>query len=364
MKKRPNWPAYVQESNGRVVYRPRLAEAPKGFGIDSKGRLKPPIRLGKITDSDEKILQEYLKALQILGGAEEKNSLKIISEQYKKSQRFVELSPTTQDMYANCLDLLLAFPMTINREEKCFGDLQPSHLNLPMLNRFKDKLYSLQKNSGHDGISRVNGQFRVLRAMLSWAQNNIEGLGVAVNPVKGIQLGREKPRERYVTDEEYMLQYHYAVEHCAPYLPLVFEHAYLLACRSIEVCKLELSNICPEGYLVKRTKNSKDNLIRWSPRLEAARDAALAYREKVGAKDNILIPSLRGAKLTKNTLQSAMQILKKMMQKDDTDVNMWNLHDLKRKGISDADDARIGGHKSDHIRERYMVKLNAYNPPR
>ncbi|MGD9950916.1 MAG: hypothetical protein AB7U29_21010 [Desulfobulbus sp.] len=58
-----------------------------------------------------------------------------------------------------------------------------------------------------------------------------------------------------------------------------------------------------------------------------------------------------------------MADLKKKMHEVGKSAICWNLHDLKRKGISDAENAKIGGHKSDHIRQRYMVKLESFKAP-
>lgn len=114
---------------------------------------------------------------------------------------------------------------------------------------------------------------------------------------------------------------------------------------------------------MRRTKNSKDNIVIYTPRLEAARDTAFSYHKKAKVKGACLIPSTAGNKLTKDTLQSAMAELKKKMRDHGKSAICWNLHDLKCKGISDADDARIGGHKSDHIRQRYMVRLEKFDAP-
>ena len=122
-----------------------------------------------------------------------------------------------------------------------------------------------------------------------------------------------------------------------------------------------------EGYIVRRTKNSKNNIITWTPRLEVARDAAMMFRSrfvgKLQGKNDPLIPSMWGNRLTKNTLQSAMQEIKKLMHEAGIGGICWNLHDLKRKGISDAKVYWIGGHKSDHIRQRYMVNLKSFEAP-
>lgn len=62
MKKRPSWPAYVEESNGRIIYRPRVkGDPPEGYRIDTRGKLSPAIKLGKVGDDDLTILRNYLK---------------------------------------------------------------------------------------------------------------------------------------------------------------------------------------------------------------------------------------------------------------------------------------------------------------
>ena len=45
-----------------------------------------------------------------------------------------------------------------------------------------------------------------------------------------------------------------------------------------------------------------------------------------------------------------------------TVLGFW-LHDLKRKGISDAADDRIAGHISDSTRANYNVKIHHYKAP-
>ncbi len=52
------------------------------------------------------------------------------------------------------------------------------------------------------------------------------------------------------------------------------------------------------------------------------------------------------------------------MDEAGVDHKFWTLHDLKKKGVSDAEDKKIGGHKTEKMRERYDVKIHAYAPPR
>ena len=41
----------------------------------------------------------------------------------------------------------------------------------------------------------------------------------------------------------------------------------------------------------------------------------------------------------------------------------WTLHDLKRKGLTEAADKTIAGHRSEAMRQRYNVGLDQVDPP-
>ncbi len=59
----------------------------------------------------------------------------------------------------------------------------------------------------------------------------------------------------------------------------------------------------------------------------------------------------------KSTVDSAMQRLKKrMVIKGHGDI-YWSMHLLKSKGVSDAEDKNIEGHKSEQMKERYNTKI-------
>lgn len=53
------------------------------------------------------------------------------------------------------------------------------------------------------------------------------------------------------------------------------ELAYMLYTRISEVLELTRADLQPEGVLMRRRKSSKDNLVKWSPHLEAAINRAL-----------------------------------------------------------------------------------------
>ncbi len=364
--KQVNWPKYVTVSNGRVVYRPRISrEFQNSIPADKYGYLKPPIKLGKVGDSDDQIIRAYVAAKHSIEHAKEpeRNTLSWLSANYQKSRRFCKLNPVTQKKYGQLLELILSHPLKVKGHEAKLGDLLAGQLTKPKLRQILDNRLKRYQEEGKKGTVQVNRQFASLSAMFTWALQYVEGLGITENPCFGIERFTEKAKDRYVTDKEYEIQYKVAAE-VAEYLPVFFEHAYLLASRGVEVRTLKISDVTDTGYMVHRRKGSKDNIIEWSDRLQVAYQAALLLHQKRKVSSLYLIVSSTGRNITQNTLQAAMQRLKKKMGERGFAHVYWTAHDLKRKGISDSKDKGIGGHKSERMKAQYNTKLEKYAPPK
>lgn len=67
--------------------------------------------------------------------------------------------------------------------------------------------------------------------------------------------------------------------------------------------------------------------------------------------DPPLLLTRAGDRFTRSGLNSAMQRLKQKMEKRGLSDVYWNLHLLKSKAVSDSEDKRIAGHKSEAMRE-------------
>jgi integrase len=142
------------------------------------------------------------------------------------------------------------------------------------------------------------------------------------------------------------------------------ELTYLLAARGIEVTDLTIANATDIGIIVNRRKGSKNTIIRWTPRLKTAWDAALTLHKTPPAPTTTLLKAARGVrKLTRDALTNAWQNLKTKMEAAGLGSIYFWLHDLKRKGISDAADDRIAGHISDKVRANYNVKYQEFDAP-
>lgn len=232
------------------------------------------------------------------------------------------------------------------------------------------------------GLNEVNGEFRQLKAMISWGLDNYENLGININPCFGIRMPTAPPSNRYVTDRDYHIQLEYTCEKGWKWLAIFFELSFLLASRSVEVRHLKMDDANELGITVERRKGSHTNIISWSNRLRNAYAAAQKLktdiaRQKAKCKKKDCLSSCDHSdqlaeehriyllvnpvgRIRKEALGSAMSRLKASMFSDGLENVYWTPHDLKRKGISDAETTAIAGHKSYEMQQRYNTKIRTY----
>lgn len=369
-RKNNKWPKYVREVNGRIVWRPRVpAEDRSVIDVDSHGFLKPPVRLGSAKDSEERILSAYLSAktsLTARTGAD-KHTLKWIVDQYLNSSQFRALASTTHHR-TKSLVKVLEHPITANGKSITFGDLSIISITKPMVRRLADKRLENMIDNGHKGTSTINQEISLLHSAARWAIEHIDNLGITDSPFK-VKKFKVDENERYVTDEEYDVQYQIAAE-VSEYLPFFFELTYLIASRGIETLDLKTSHIDPDpingGIFVTRRKGSKNNFIEWTDRLYKAYQAAVRMLKNHNAygKDVPLIISSTGHKLSMSGLRTALHRLKDTMEERGLKDTFWTLHLLKSKGVSDAESDHIAGHKTESMRNKYKTKIERHKAAR
>lgn len=154
---------------------------------------------------------------------------------------------------------------------------------------------------------------------------------------------------------------------------------YLCRLRGIETITLTDENELEEGVLTNRRKGSRDNIVRWTPRLRAAWDAAKAVRTEtwdkrkkpvpLRAEQRFLIVSSTGGQLSKSGLDTAFQrlILQAIEKKILTEEQRFGMHDFKRKGITDtvgtrADKQQASGHKDESMMDVYDLSVPVVSP--
>jgi len=200
-----------------------------------------------------------------------------------------------------------------------------------------------------DSRSRANHELRYLRRLFGWAY---ERDLMDANPGRGVKTLKEAPRQRYVSDGEYAAFLAHAGPRY-PYLIPVAEFAYLCRLRLSEVCDLRREDVREEGLFGARRKGSKDALTGWTPRLRKAVEIALGLHGQIAGL--YLIPSASRGRMSETTIQTAWQ--RSMVEWAALGNPRFSTHDLKRKGVSDAEGDKLAasGHRSAAMLRVYDV---------
>lgn len=265
------------------------------------------------------------KYAEILGNPT--NTLKRVFELYKL-HALPKKAPRTQKDNLNEFQIL----------ERVFGQMPPEAVRRSHIRKFLDL-------RAEDGAPvRGNREKALLSHVFTWAMER-DLIEAQANPCRGVKRNPERSRTRYVTDEEYK-----AVYNCAPErIQVCMELAYLCAMRKSEVLDLMRTDLTPDGITIRRKKDSKDNLVLWSPRLEAAVNRALAMKPT----SMYIIHDKSGMKVKTSSFDTAWQRLKAG----------FTFHDLKAKGVSDSTHANPAGHKSNNMVQLYRRKPEQVEPP-
>jgi site-specific recombinase XerC len=321
-------------------------------------------------------LSELHRLIEERNGVD-RDSLQYLCDEFHKSDQYKGLSPKTHEDYVYSRDVLLAFPTKLG---KPLGDLAVLKFTPALVQRIIDKIAQEGKPS------KAAHALRYLRRVMQWGRNR--GF-VKDNPAKGIEAPKER-KQRRLPDSIVManlIKFAYQQGQlkrgekgaCSPYLWYVMEIGYLCRLRGIETITLTDENELEEGVLTNRRKGSRDNIVRWTPRLRTAWDAAKAVRISTWERmrkpvpfrpgQRFLIVSASGGQLSKSGLDTAFQrlITQAIENRVLTEEQRFGMHDFKRKGITDtvgnrADKQQASGHKDESMMDVYDLSLPVVNP--
>ena len=351
---------YVSLSNGRWVYRPRKTKELKDclFPVDSRGFLRPPIKLGIKGDDEDKINRAYVAAKEALlaAGSYKMTQLGYICNAYLKSEDFREKKPATQKSYLILSKSILNHSLKINGKKSTLADMQLNSLTKPIMNKIRNKRLDTNRARGNDGRVLINREVAFLSTAIKWGLDEMPELPKIINPLNKIKKFKEEPNERYVTDEEMNIQCKEA-EYIMDYLPLLIRLSYLIGARGAETATLMYSDCVQDGLDVARLKGSKDNIIAWSPSLTSLIEDAKSLNKtrKIIDFNPTILTNSNGDKLTSSAIQSAMGRLKKHMNEKGLGEVFFTLHKTKSKAQSDSENDDISG-LSSAMKDRYNTK--------
>jgi site-specific recombinase XerC len=321
-------------------------------------------------------LSELHRTMEERSGVD-RDCLRYLCEQFHKSDQFRILKPKTQVDYEYSRDVLLNIPTKL---KKPLGELDVRKFNAPLVQRVIDRIAEAGTPS------KAAHALRYLRRTMQWGKNR--GY-VEINPAQGIEAPKERKQRRLPDPAAMKALVKYAQQQgqltrgqlgaCAPYLWYVMEISYLCRLRGIETVTLTDANDTPEGVLTNRRKGSRDNIVRWSPRLRAAWDSAKKVRSDTWSKKRVPVPiaaehrplitAAHGGALQKSSLDTAWQrfITQAIKAEIITPDQRFGMHDFKRRGITDtvgnrADNQEASGHRDESMMDIYDLSVPLVTP--
>ncbi|MEO7052648.1 MAG: integrase, partial [Rhodanobacter sp.] len=321
-------------------------------------------RRHKLAGPDAK-LSELHRLLEETGGIQ-RGTLGWLCDLFHGTDKFRALADKTRADYAAQRKLLT----TYSTKAGLLADLRVSGLTSPFLVRVFEQI-------GTTHPSKANHLLRYMRRVFSWGA--VRGYCHG-NPAKGIEQAKERKQRRLPTHDVQNAVIAYARTNFTDYLWIVMELAYLCRLRGIEVLTLTDANEHATGIETNRRKGSNDSLVRWSPRLSAAWEAAQARRARIWQAKAMphpmrpehrpLLVNSKGKPITRGTLDTLWRtmMLRAIVAKVITEDQRFGSHDLKRRGITDtgggsAGKKAAGGHKTDAMLDVYDFEIPEVTTP-
>lgn len=305
------------------------------------------------------------------------HTLRWLCQQFHASAQFKRLAAKTRKSYEYSFSVL---EKTTTRLGMPFADLERMKITAPVVQRLVDSL------ADKGTPATANHVAAYLRRVYRWGINRGH---CQSNPATTVEAAQERKRRRLPEKLTLSRITFFCQERgqgssteagaVAPFMWPLIEIAYLCRLRAIEVITLTDANALEEGILTNRRKGSRDNVVRWSPRLRAAWDAAVAVRNARWEKRSRAVPlsaehrplfvAQGGDALTRYGLDSAwFRMMKAAVESGTiTAEEKFGLHDLKRRGITDTqgnrhDKQEASGHRSERMLDIYDLSLPVVPP--
>lgn len=202
-----------------------------------------------------------------------------------------------------------------------FGELLPRSVTAQSVYQYLDV-------RGKKSKVRANRDIALLSAMFTKA---IRWGVVSSNPCRGVERHPEKPRDRYVSDAEYLAFRAMAGETVAAYM----DFKLLTGLRQRDILTMRLDQLQVDGIHVKTSKTGKRIVIRWSDALREAVSAVKGLRRRVGSV--YLFATRDGQPYTRGGWNSIWQRKMKKAIEGGVIAERFTDHDLRAKTASDTD---------------------------
>ncbi|MBR9814982.1 tyrosine-type recombinase/integrase [bacterium] len=161
---------------------------------------------------------------------------------------------------------------------------------------------------------------------------------VDTNPCKGVSRNKEKPDNRYITDDEFSA----VVLAAPPAIAAAMKLAYLTGQRQADLLALHRNQLRDEGIYFKQRKTGKEIIVAWSQELRAEVDAALALQGDTPSM--WVIANSNRQRYTSSGFQTAWQKLMRKCMSNSVLGERFTFRAIRAKARSDGSDKQLLGH--------------------
>lgn len=232
-----------------------------------------------------------------------------------------------------------------------FGTMRPSSIKPRHLYAFLDK-------RSKQALTSANREYELLSHCLTKA---VQWGVIDENPCRHVRRDeyKPKPRDRYVTDEEFQNVYKLGSER----IQIAMDLALLTGLRQGDILALTRDSVTDEGLLVRTSKTNKALLIEWSPELRKSIARAKALKPHVRLP---LLCTRDGKRYSASGFKANWQRL--MGKAVDAGLVRFTFHDLRAKSASDdvlqSATERLGHTSVETTKRVYVRKPTKVKPLR
>lgn len=313
----------------------------------------------------------------------------------EESTDFAALAASTRNNYRYLASILRRFH-TQNGRGPSLDTLYVDRLRLPVIQRVIETIAKGRRESvpgAADGLAatpaKANYLLRYLHRLFAWGRRHGH---CQSNPAAGAKRVAVRARHGMPTRVAYdaILKFAqvrgaqppHSAGSLAPYLWPLMEIKYLCRMRTIEVLGLTDAHASEQGMYIARHKRSNDNIVRWSPRLREAWEAAVAVRATIRARlsnkarpipppeRRFIFVTETATRLSTSALSTAWNQLMRAAVENGviTAEQRFTLHGLKHRGVTDTKGSRrrkqlASGHRTDAMVRLYDHDVPVVAPP-
>lgn len=246
----------------------------------------------------------------------------------------------------------------INRIRQTFGHCYPEEIIPQDIYRYMDeRQLEIKSNGRFKGDVAANREKSILSHIFTLA---IRWGVVNDNPCKLVQSNPEKPRDRYITDEELLS----VMQLCSPIIALAMDFAYITGQRRGDIIDLKHSQLIDDGVLIQQGKTGKKLIIEWSDDLRKCIDDVKKIRH---IKSEYVFCTEQGTKYTGSGFGTLWKRGIEKALKSGAIKESFTFHDIRAKSASDTACKKEAsgrlGHSDTRITERvYLRKPTKVSP--